>query len=98
MQGTEDTGPAGERAGAPGAARGAEGVAPGQDPAGGQDAARAQDDQAHRPGHPAAARPHEDHGPVRYGPPAPDPGLPVLPELAAVLAAAGRLGPVLREA
>ncbi|SDJ53414.1 aminotransferase class I/II-fold pyridoxal phosphate-dependent enzyme [Streptomyces indicus] len=33
----------------------------------------------------------EGHGPVRYGPPAPDPGLPVLPELAAVLAAsAGR--------
>ncbi len=31
---------------------------------------------------------HEDHGPVRYGPPAPDSGLPVLPELAAVLAAA----------
>ncbi|MFD4275458.1 aminotransferase class I/II-fold pyridoxal phosphate-dependent enzyme [Streptomyces cyaneofuscatus] len=31
---------------------------------------------------------HEDHGPVRYGPPAPDPGLPALPELAAVLAAA----------
>lgn len=31
---------------------------------------------------------HEDHGPVRYGPPAPDPGLPVLSELAAVLAAA----------
>ncbi|MGW9299285.1 MULTISPECIES: aminotransferase class I/II-fold pyridoxal phosphate-dependent enzyme [Streptomyces] len=31
---------------------------------------------------------YEDHGPVRYGPPAPDPGLPVLPELAAVLAAA----------
>ncbi|MBC9713392.1 pyridoxal phosphate-dependent aminotransferase [Streptomyces sp. TRM66268-LWL] len=30
----------------------------------------------------------EGHGPVRYGPPAPDPGLPVLPELAAVLAAA----------
>ncbi|MEU1127820.1 aminotransferase class I/II-fold pyridoxal phosphate-dependent enzyme, partial [Streptomyces sp. NPDC005899] len=29
----------------------------------------------------------EDHGPVRYGPPAPDPGLPVLPELAGVLAA-----------
>ncbi|GGU23698.1 aminopeptidase [Streptomyces lavendofoliae] len=27
-------------------------------------------------------------GPVRYGPPAPEPGLPVLPELAAVLAAA----------
>ncbi|MER7169786.1 aminotransferase class I/II-fold pyridoxal phosphate-dependent enzyme [Streptomyces mesophilus] len=33
----------------------------------------------------------EGHGPVRYGPLAPDPGLPVLPELAAVLAAsAGR--------
>ncbi|MEU9058804.1 aminotransferase class I/II-fold pyridoxal phosphate-dependent enzyme [Streptomyces sp. NPDC048430] len=31
--------------------------------------------------------PGEDHGPVRYGPPAPDPGLPVLPELAGVLAA-----------
>ncbi|MFJ5552714.1 pyridoxal phosphate-dependent aminotransferase [Streptomyces sp. NPDC093225] len=30
----------------------------------------------------------EDRGPVRYGPPAPDPGLPVPPELAAVLAAA----------
>ncbi|MEU5717590.1 aminotransferase class I/II-fold pyridoxal phosphate-dependent enzyme [Streptomyces sp. NPDC020403] len=29
----------------------------------------------------------ENHGPVRYGPPAPDPGLPVLPELAGVLAA-----------
>ncbi|MGW7364444.1 aminotransferase class I/II-fold pyridoxal phosphate-dependent enzyme, partial [Streptomyces sp. NPDC054841] len=48
----------------------------------------------------------EGHGPVRYGPPSPDPGLPVLPELAAVLAAAsGRTspeppggGPVLREA
>ncbi|MEI7030309.1 aminotransferase class I/II-fold pyridoxal phosphate-dependent enzyme [Streptomyces pratensis] len=35
-----------------------------------------------------ARPPHEDHGPVRYGPLAPDPGLPVLPELAAVLAAA----------
>ncbi|RPK55678.1 Aspartate aminotransferase [Streptomyces sp. ADI96-02] len=36
----------------------------------------------------------EDHGPVRYGPPAPDPGLPVLPELAAVLSgAAGRTRP-----
>ncbi|MER6504427.1 hypothetical protein ABT218_35170, partial [Streptomyces sp. NPDC001455] len=35
-----------------------------------------------------------DHGPVRYGPPAPDPGLPVLPELAEVLAAAaGRSAP-----
>ncbi|MFI7293031.1 aminotransferase class I/II-fold pyridoxal phosphate-dependent enzyme [Streptomyces sp. NPDC050121] len=33
----------------------------------------------------------EDHGPVRYGPPLPPDGLPVLPELAAVLAdAAGR--------
>ncbi|MFF9350466.1 aminotransferase class I/II-fold pyridoxal phosphate-dependent enzyme [Streptomyces sp. NPDC014734] len=33
----------------------------------------------------------EDHGPVRYGPPLPGPGLPVLPELAGVLAgAAGR--------
>ncbi|MFE3518604.1 aminotransferase class I/II-fold pyridoxal phosphate-dependent enzyme [Streptomyces sp. NPDC059166] len=32
-------------------------------------------------------RPDEGHGPVRYGPPAPDPGLPVLPELAGVLAA-----------
>ncbi|MFF4627671.1 aminotransferase class I/II-fold pyridoxal phosphate-dependent enzyme [Streptomyces griseorubiginosus] len=30
----------------------------------------------------------KDHGPVRYGPPLPDDGLPVLPELAAVLAAA----------
>ncbi|MFE5956627.1 aminotransferase class I/II-fold pyridoxal phosphate-dependent enzyme [Streptomyces rubiginosohelvolus] len=106
MQGTEDTGPAGERAGGPDAARGPGGLAPGQDPAGGQDAARAPDDQAHRPGEPAAAHPHEDHGPVRYGPPAPDPGLPVLPELAAVLAAASARtrpeppggGPVLREA
>ncbi|MFC5799217.1 aminotransferase class I/II-fold pyridoxal phosphate-dependent enzyme [Streptomyces formicae] len=49
----------------------------------------------------------EGHGPVRYGPPAPEPGLPVLPELADVLAAAaGRTstpeppggGLVLREA
>jgi aspartate/methionine/tyrosine aminotransferase len=30
----------------------------------------------------------EDHGPVRYGPPLPPDGLPVLPELAAVLAGA----------
>ncbi|MFH9657734.1 aminotransferase class I/II-fold pyridoxal phosphate-dependent enzyme [Streptomyces sp. NPDC017248] len=30
----------------------------------------------------------EDHGPVRYGPPFPGDGLPVLPELSAVLAAA----------
>ncbi|MDG4865364.1 pyridoxal phosphate-dependent aminotransferase, partial [Streptomyces sp. T-3] len=38
--------------------------------------------------------PAEGHGPVRYGPPPPDPGLPVLPELAAVLAAsAGRAHP-----
>ncbi|MFB7957433.1 aminotransferase class I/II-fold pyridoxal phosphate-dependent enzyme [Streptomyces sp. NPDC056045] len=36
----------------------------------------------------------EDRGPVRYGPPVHDPGLPVLPELAEVLAAAaGRAGP-----
>ncbi|MEU1470494.1 aminotransferase class I/II-fold pyridoxal phosphate-dependent enzyme [Streptomyces sp. NPDC005761] len=34
----------------------------------------------------------EDRGPVRYGPPAPDPGLPVLPELAEVLAAAAAGG------
>ncbi|MDQ0939705.1 aminotransferase class I/II-fold pyridoxal phosphate-dependent enzyme [Streptomyces sp. V1I1] len=48
----------------------------------------------------------EDHGPVRYGPPAPESGLPVLPELAAVLAAASDRaageppggGPELREA
>ncbi|MCJ1681372.1 aminotransferase class I/II-fold pyridoxal phosphate-dependent enzyme [Streptomyces sp. APSN-46.1] len=32
----------------------------------------------------------EGHGPVRYGPPAPEPGLPVLPELTAVLAEAAR--------
>ncbi|MFE2054081.1 aminotransferase class I/II-fold pyridoxal phosphate-dependent enzyme [Streptomyces sp. NPDC059446] len=54
-------------------------------------------------------RPHplgEGHGPVRYGPPAPDPGLPVLPELAAVLAASAARtrpeppggGTILREA
>ncbi|MEU5432826.1 aminotransferase class I/II-fold pyridoxal phosphate-dependent enzyme [Streptomyces sp. NPDC020719] len=36
----------------------------------------------------------EGRGPVRYGPPAPGPGLPVLPELAEVLAgAAGRTDP-----
>jgi aspartate/methionine/tyrosine aminotransferase len=48
----------------------------------------------------------EGHGPVRYGPPLPDDGLPVLPELTAVLAAAaGRAesepvggGPALLEA
>ncbi|TQK50960.1 aspartate/methionine/tyrosine aminotransferase [Streptomyces sp. SLBN-118] len=48
----------------------------------------------------------EDHGPVRYGPPAPASGLPALPELVDVLAAAsGRAvgeppggGPELREA
>ncbi|MET9625639.1 aminotransferase class I/II-fold pyridoxal phosphate-dependent enzyme [Streptomyces sp. NPDC006464] len=48
----------------------------------------------------------EGRGPVRYGPPAPEPDLPVLPGLAAILAAsAGRTGveppgggPVLREA
>ncbi|WP_330172759.1 aminotransferase class I/II-fold pyridoxal phosphate-dependent enzyme [Streptomyces sp. NBC_01498] len=49
---------------------------------------------------------HEGHGPVRYGPFAPDTGLPALPELVEVLAgAAARTlpeppggGPVLREA
>ncbi|MGW0365717.1 aminotransferase class I/II-fold pyridoxal phosphate-dependent enzyme [Streptomyces sp. NPDC002990] len=36
----------------------------------------------------------EGHGTVRYGPPAPQPGLPVLPELLSVLAAAaGRAAP-----
>lgn len=36
----------------------------------------------------------QGRGPVRYGPPAPQPGLPVLPELTAVLAeAAGRAAP-----
>ena len=48
----------------------------------------------------------EGRGPVRYGPPAPDAGLPVLPGLVALLAAAaGRTapeppggGPILREA
>ncbi|MEV4945408.1 aminotransferase class I/II-fold pyridoxal phosphate-dependent enzyme [Streptomyces sp. NPDC053755] len=48
----------------------------------------------------------EGRGPVRYGPPVPEPGLPVLPALAAILAeAAARTaveppggGPVLREA
>ncbi|MEU6996396.1 hypothetical protein ABZ953_37815 [Streptomyces sp. NPDC046465] len=30
----------------------------------------------------------EGHGPVRYGPPPPEPGLPVLPEVAAAAAAA----------
>ncbi|MDX3610886.1 hypothetical protein PV702_31600 [Streptomyces sp. FL06-04B] len=67
MQGTDDPGPAGERAA-------------GQDPARAQEgrprrpddrAARAQDDPAPEPGRPAAPT-HEDHGPVRYGPPAPD--------------------------
>lgn len=49
---------------------------------------------------------HEGRGPVRYGPPAPDIGLPALPELVAVLAEAAEQtspeepggGPVLREA
>ncbi|WP_137992338.1 aminotransferase class I/II-fold pyridoxal phosphate-dependent enzyme [Streptomyces vilmorinianum] len=48
----------------------------------------------------------EGRGPVRYGPPAPEPDLPVLPVLAAILAAAADRttveppggGPVLREA
>ncbi|WP_330241572.1 aminotransferase class I/II-fold pyridoxal phosphate-dependent enzyme [Streptomyces sp. NBC_00525] len=45
--------------------------------------------------HPSGTPPvREDRGPVRYGPPAPWPGLPVLPELAGVLAsAAGRAAP-----
>ncbi|NED18786.1 pyridoxal phosphate-dependent aminotransferase, partial [Streptomyces sp. SID9913] len=30
----------------------------------------------------------QGHGPVRFGPPLPDDGLPVLPELAAAVAAA----------
>ncbi|MEW1682733.1 aminotransferase class I/II-fold pyridoxal phosphate-dependent enzyme [Streptomyces sp. NPDC093594] len=34
----------------------------------------------------------EGHGPVRFGPPLPDDGLPVLPELAGVLAAAAARG------
>ncbi|KOV96472.1 aminopeptidase [Streptomyces sp. NRRL B-1140] len=34
----------------------------------------------------------EGHGPVRFGPPLPDDGLPVLPELSAVLAAAASRG------
>ncbi|MFF4019009.1 aminotransferase class I/II-fold pyridoxal phosphate-dependent enzyme [Streptomyces sp. NPDC001843] len=41
-----------------------------------------------RPGHPRPADGPEGHGPVRYGPALPGDGLPVLPELAAVLAAA----------
>ncbi|MFG2292529.1 aminotransferase class I/II-fold pyridoxal phosphate-dependent enzyme [Streptomyces sp. NPDC048603] len=48
----------------------------------------------------------EGRGPVRYGPPAPEPGLPALPELRAVLAAAAGTseaeppggGPAVREA
>ncbi|MEV5356661.1 aminotransferase class I/II-fold pyridoxal phosphate-dependent enzyme [Streptomyces sp. NPDC086081] len=48
----------------------------------------------------------EGHGPVRFGPPLPEDGLPVLPELSAVLAAAASRGghepvgggPALREA
>ncbi|MFF8745307.1 aminotransferase class I/II-fold pyridoxal phosphate-dependent enzyme [Streptomyces californicus] len=78
--------------------RGSEGVGPREDPAAGH--AAGADSRKARPG------PHEDHGPVRYGPLAPDPGLPVLPELAAVLAAASGGtrpeppggGPALREA
>ncbi|NEE19776.1 pyridoxal phosphate-dependent aminotransferase, partial [Streptomyces sp. SID7499] len=34
----------------------------------------------------------EGHGPVRFGPPLPEDGLPVLPELSAVLAAAASRG------
>lgn len=43
---------------------------------------------AHRRDGQGPVRRREDHGPVRYGPPLPDDGLPVLPELSAVLAAA----------
>ncbi|MEU8840994.1 aminotransferase class I/II-fold pyridoxal phosphate-dependent enzyme [Streptomyces roseus] len=43
---------------------------------------------------PGTQRTAEGRGPVRYGPPAPQPGLPVLPELTAVIAAAaGRAAP-----
>ncbi|MGW7382992.1 aminotransferase class I/II-fold pyridoxal phosphate-dependent enzyme [Streptomyces sp. NPDC054794] len=46
-----------------------------------------------RPGDRSDDRAPEGHGPVRYGPPLPGDGLPVLPELSAVLAAAaGRAG------
>ncbi|WSI27292.1 aminotransferase class I/II-fold pyridoxal phosphate-dependent enzyme [Streptomyces sp. NBC_01343] len=39
---------------------------------------------------PGTQRTAEGRGPVRYGPPAPQPGLPVLPELTAVIAAAAK--------
>ncbi|MEW2179311.1 aminotransferase class I/II-fold pyridoxal phosphate-dependent enzyme [Streptomyces sp. NPDC005406] len=48
-------------------------------------------DRTGRQGH-GAPGVREDRGPVRYGPPAPDLGLPVLPELAEVLAAAAAGG------
>ncbi|MBL0781173.1 pyridoxal phosphate-dependent aminotransferase, partial [Streptomyces albidoflavus] len=35
----------------------------------------------------------EGRGPLRYGPPVPEPGLPVVPELAAVLARAAARTP-----
>lgn len=41
---------------------------------------------------PARDTPARGHGPVRYGPPLPDDGLPVLPELSAALAAAASRG------
>ncbi|SEE16080.1 aminotransferase class I/II-fold pyridoxal phosphate-dependent enzyme [Streptomyces sp. Ag109_O5-10] len=58
---------------------------------------RRTDPGAHGPADGGSARERgpvspEGHGPVRYGPPLPDDGLPVLPELAAVLAAAANLG------
>ncbi|MEU2423632.1 aminotransferase class I/II-fold pyridoxal phosphate-dependent enzyme [Streptomyces sp. NPDC007851] len=69
---------------------------------------RRTDPEGHGPAHGAAAegraRAHETstgqdlpssavgHGPVRYGPPLPDDGLPVLPDLSAVLAAAASRG------
>ncbi|MER6780445.1 MULTISPECIES: aminotransferase class I/II-fold pyridoxal phosphate-dependent enzyme [unclassified Streptomyces] len=39
---------------------------------------------------PGTQRTAEGRGPVRYGPPAPQPGLPVLPELTAVIATAAK--------
>ncbi|MFE6998594.1 aminotransferase class I/II-fold pyridoxal phosphate-dependent enzyme [Streptomyces griseus] len=56
----------------------------------GGDHAPAHESGDHAPAHDGQdqAPAHASHGPVRFGPPAPDPGLPVLPELAAVLAAA----------
>jgi aspartate/methionine/tyrosine aminotransferase len=46
----------------------------------------------HSPGHDPAGHEPLGHGPVRFGPHFPDDGLPVLPELSAVLAAAAGRG------